>query len=535
MDTTNYLEEVLGYHFRAKSVLDKALTAPGAEGDKEGTAEEKVKYEGNRLLADSGKCVLPLLALRRNYSERNSENGSTTKNALECAIAAKDYTDRATALHIPGNIKLCPRQRGVAAPGTLRQAIYALIGAVWQDSGENFLWTEKAVERLFIGTEVPLEMDSGRVASNPTNLNCANPGSPLLPRQRTLSSESYNYTPTAMTEGLEGDWHQLQLGQDSSAIETAPKKRKTSTSSSESRQIIQLNRCLAREEQRCIMFGLPFSPMDIGIAFNGLQIPPGDSGLAIKTLSYVIASPESIVALQEVLMAQRTSIANKQFRGDYDLSLADRVKAIEDAGSEIAYLLFLKRCHTYQLFVDCSKGSRRTSDGFVVDTVQSVLKQGGSRLGNPQNLEDSTTAEEIIKEVYPNLNPGTDLYRKKKRFVHRLRKLGERFDVLVKSFGYGILGLLSWPRGDLLDSPVFSNTDELMLSLSDQAFKSLVLYLKQVQNDSIYATSTAVSGLVMALFRGTLNPTMVSSLEMTDSVRILEYPKGSAMLLDLVS
>ncbi|KAG4429204.1 hypothetical protein IFR05_015317 [Cadophora sp. M221] len=200
--------------------------------------------------------------------------------------------------------------------------------------------------------------------------------------------------------------------------------------------------------------------MELGVAFNGLQSPPGDSGLAVKTLSFVIASPESIVALQEVIMAQRKSTAKKQFRGYCDLSLADRVKVIEDTGSEIAYLLFLKRCHTYQLFVDCSKGSRRTSDGFVVDTVQSVSKQTGSRLGNPQNLEDSTIAEEILKEVYPNLDPGTGLYRKKKRFVHRLRKLGERFDVLVKNFGYGILGLLSWPRGDLLHSPV-SNTDEL--------------------------------------------------------------------------
>ena len=69
-----------------------------------------------------------------------------------------------------------------------------------------------------------------------------------------------------------------------------------------------------------------------------------------------------------------------------------------------------------------------------------------------------------------------------------------------------------------------------MLSLSDQAFKSLVLHLNQVQNGYIRAASTAVSGLVMAL-----KSIMVSNLEMTDSSKILEYPKGSAMLLDLVS
>lgn len=74
-----------------------------------------------------------------------------------------------------------------------------------------------------------------------------------------------------------------------------------------------------------------------------------------------------------------------------------------------------------------------------------------------------------------------------------------------------------------------------MLSLSDQEFKSLVLHLKLVQTDYICATSTAVSGLVMALFCGTLNSTVVSNLEMTESSRILECPNGSAMLLDLVS
>lgn len=158
-----HLEEVIDYHFSESSLLEEALTAPGAEGNKEGTTEEKDKYEGHRLLAKSGKYLLPLLVVRRTFSEGNSGNGVSMKTALsisswqhtgsikdtlESAVAAKDYTERATALGIHRNIKLCPRQRGVAEPGTLRQAIYALIGAVWQDSGENFLSTEKVVERL---------------------------------------------------------------------------------------------------------------------------------------------------------------------------------------------------------------------------------------------------------------------------------------------------------------------------------------------------------------------------------------------------
>ncbi|CZT07036.1 uncharacterized protein RAG0_12634 [Rhynchosporium agropyri] len=85
----------------------------GIEGDKKGTAEGKVKYKGNRLIALFDKCVLLLLALGRSYSERNSGNSSAIKKALECATAAKDYTNRATALRIPSSIKLCPRQCGI--------------------------------------------------------------------------------------------------------------------------------------------------------------------------------------------------------------------------------------------------------------------------------------------------------------------------------------------------------------------------------------------------------------------------------------
>lgn len=63
----------------------------------------------------------------------------------------------------------------------------------------------------------------------------------------------------------------------------------------------------------------------------------------------------------------------------------------------------------------------------------------------------------------------------------------------------------------------------------------MIRYLKQIPNDHICTIGTAVSDLVVALFRGTLLPTMVSNLEMTDPSIILNYPKGCAMLLDLFS
>ncbi|KAM0124691.1 hypothetical protein ACHAO1_010945 [Botrytis cinerea] len=468
MNTTDYfryLEEVLGYHFCAKSMLEKVLTAPGAEGDKYGIEEDRIKYEGHRLLSTSGMHILPVLASRkRMISESNSGTSNIAKDALQCAVTAKDHVDRATALRLSSNLKLCPRQRGVAAPRTLQRTLFALIGAVWQDSGESSLWTEKAIRRLFIGTELPPQVDFRELTTDLENPERANPELSLLHRKRLLPAESTNQVPPAMTEILERNWGQLQLGQEmlpvqnSSAIDTPSKKQKTSTNSFKSRQLIQLDNYLEQEKQKCRAFGLSFIPMEIETV-NDSQIPPGESDLAVKSLSLLIASPQSIVALQEIIKAHRASTAHKQFRDRDNFSLADRVKAIEDAESNIAYRLFLKRCHIHKLFIDCSKGSRRTSDGFVVDTVQSVSKQAGPRRGNPQNLDNAIIAEEIVKEVYPNLNPGTKLYAKKRVFIHRLRKLGERLDVLVKNFGYGILGLLAWPLMDSPDSPVLLDTD----------------------------------------------------------------------------
>jgi hypothetical protein len=134
---------------------------------------------------------------------------------------------------------------------------------------------------------------------------------------------------------------------------------------------------------------------------------------------------------------------------------------IEGIGPKIAHLVLRRRCHIYQLFLDYSKDSGRTSDGFVNNTKRSILRQVGPQIGNPNNLEDSRVADEILKELYPHLKPNTDEHLKKGRFVRQLRRLGARFDMLVRDFGYGILGLLHWPEDEPLEVPGHIVADEL--------------------------------------------------------------------------
>ena len=51
----------INYVFTDILLLKKALTAPGAEGDKEGSQDEQDKYEGNRKLASIGKPLYELI------------------------------------------------------------------------------------------------------------------------------------------------------------------------------------------------------------------------------------------------------------------------------------------------------------------------------------------------------------------------------------------------------------------------------------------------------------------------------------------
>lgn len=66
------LEHDLNYIFRRISLLDRALTAPGAEGDKMGTKEEQEKYDGNRKQAQLGISLLSLAVRQKVLIEEDA-------------------------------------------------------------------------------------------------------------------------------------------------------------------------------------------------------------------------------------------------------------------------------------------------------------------------------------------------------------------------------------------------------------------------------------------------------------------------------
>jgi hypothetical protein len=70
-----WLENFIAHTFENRSLLEKALTGPGAEGDKNGSDEEKAQYQGNRPLGVFGKILLSFMSKRRVFSTGESGHG----------------------------------------------------------------------------------------------------------------------------------------------------------------------------------------------------------------------------------------------------------------------------------------------------------------------------------------------------------------------------------------------------------------------------------------------------------------------------
>jgi dsRNA-specific ribonuclease len=67
------LQDQIGYSFDNVSLLDLALTAAGAEGNKEGNKTERERYDGNRKLALLGDSLLQFIVLHKALYEEYAE------------------------------------------------------------------------------------------------------------------------------------------------------------------------------------------------------------------------------------------------------------------------------------------------------------------------------------------------------------------------------------------------------------------------------------------------------------------------------
>ena len=182
-----------------------------------------------------------------------------------------------------------------------------------------------------------------------------------------------------------------------------------------------------------------------------------------KIIFFAIASSQALAQLQDVVQIYRSSVTPEFMASRSGVSSAKRVEAIEHLDQTVAYLGLLKRCHILHLFRDHRSPGQRTNDGFITTSADS-MNSATARLGNPLHRAEAESTRAMMREVYPDLQEDTAEGRKRNSFVKRLRKLGQRLDLLVSKFGLGILGLLPLPGATSITENCLSITDDMCVA-----------------------------------------------------------------------
>ncbi|CAG7938333.1 unnamed protein product [Penicillium salamii] len=225
---------------------------------------------------------------------------------------------------------------------------------------------------------------------------------------------------------------------------------------------------IQHETEKCRQSGSPppqdtFFRKEIEMRLQAMinNSKPSINGLI--TILVQVANASSIVSLQEALRSSRV-IAGKSQSEWYarDLAGGSRLQVIEDLQGNIRHSNILELHHTVCLYRSCG-GSVQCPPTDIIVVTGKQLRPQPKKKGNPVKNQEAEITDAMMKRIFPcprDLEQNTH----KRRKVSDLRKLGQRLQLLIDHFGYGIIGLLSH----------CSSCDEPGLRISMSMYVSLV-------------------------------------------------------------
>ncbi|KAF3006091.1 hypothetical protein E8E13_011127 [Curvularia kusanoi] len=172
-------------------------------------------------------------------------------------------------------------------------------------------------------------------------------------------------------------------------------------------------------------------------------------------------------------------------------------------------------CDEEQLYNDCHSH-------IIVETPITV---GGLRVakpGNPVFALDSSLTERLLSKIMPSTDPESGEFKKARSKVKRLRRLAERLHILVKRYGFGVLGLL--PSGSSFEQ--MSLTDNMLLSMTQASFDDFAQLLHQEQGQHLESLSRFIEPSLLALVEGFPNSDVTFLTEGVDIPLLSNLPKG---------
>jgi hypothetical protein len=215
--------------------------------------------------------------------------------------------------------------------------------------------------------------------------------------------------------------------------------------------LVRMSCYMQMEEEKCARLGISYNQQN----YLHTSIVDWISVLdrekerdAVSMISIGIGSSESIAHLQHIVVESRGE--GWQTNPSENLAPADRIREIQQLDGQIAYIEILRRCHIWKLYTDLSHDNRSLSCEFDIATPESITLPSMRRAGNPSHFRDSEITKAMFRGLGPEVSDDNRAYQKQYRYYTRVRRLGERLQLLTKTFGFGVLGLI--PSQDASDS-----------------------------------------------------------------------------------
>jgi hypothetical protein len=235
-------------------------------------------------------------------------------------------------------------------------------------------------------------------------------------------------------------------------------QRQTTRSRSRS---LQVGSYIQIEKEKCERLGVPYNEQNC-LSLSMTQwistLDKVDERAAVSMISTAIGSPESIALLQHIVVESRGK--GRQTNPAEKLAITDRVREIEHLSGQIAFIEFLRRCHVWKLYMDIAQDNRTPESGFVIVTSESMTRT--RKAGNPKNSHDAEITKAMFCGLGHELETDSREYQRKYRYATKLRRLGQRLELLTNTFGFGVLGLIPFQDH-------FDNVD-LSVEINDETY-----------------------------------------------------------------
>ncbi|CAG8048178.1 unnamed protein product [Penicillium salamii] len=174
-----------------------------------------------------------------------------------------------------------------------------------------------------------------------------------------------------------------------------------------------------------------------------------------------IGSAPSFVALRGALKSTRglrDDLHHAQSRGwvSRDLTAKEQFQVIGEIQESATFLQILRCNHILNLYRHGGGTAEHTSDFAIMATSQKELVGQPRARGNPRKIEVGKVVDTMTRDIFPELDPSSAIYKRKRRVVLELRKFGQRLHMLTQRFGEAVLGLIHFDRSGDVGGPVSS-------------------------------------------------------------------------------